>query len=198
MLAIDHAHNLSIDGKEKNAGKYAGGRMICRKYKKLCLVLLISMLFFSQSACSGRVDGNQSQMEVYAIASDVLTTLQRTVVPDTVQPGAETILPYEVSKYEKNGYGKWHYGPGLDYVKRLDLMPPTYNGTSNNASELLRFFTISDIHITDKETPAQAIYFGYKGGTSSAYSPVILYTTHVLDASASLLVMISTMISTTS
>jgi len=186
MLAIDDAHNLSIDGKGKTAGKYACGRRIFRKYSKLCLVLLISTLFFSQSACSGGVEGNQSQMEVYAIASDVLTTLQRTVVPDTVPPGAETILPYEVSKYEKNGYGKWHYGPGLDYVKRLDLMPPTYNGTSNgtsnNASELLRFFTISDIHITDEETPAQAIYFGYKGGTSSAYSPVILYTTHVLDA----------------
>ena len=41
---------------------------------------------------------------------------------------------------------------------------------------------MTDIHITDKESPAQAIYFGYKGGISSAYSPVMLYTTHVLDA----------------
>ncbi len=49
-------------------------------------------------------------------------------------------------------------------------------------TRLLNFFTITDIHITDKESPAQAIYFGYKGGVSSAYSPVMLYTTHVLDA----------------
>ena len=41
---------------------------------------------------------------------------------------------------------------------------------------------MTDIHITDKETPAQVIYLGYKGGISSAYSPVMLYTTHVLDA----------------
>ena len=41
---------------------------------------------------------------------------------------------------------------------------------------------ITDIHISDKESPCQAIYYGYKGGISSGYSPVMLYTTHVLDA----------------
>ena len=62
-------------------------------------------------------------------------------------------------------------------------MPTNYSGASiNNATRLLNFFTITDIHITDKETPAQAIYFGYKGGVSSGYSPIMLYTTHVLDA----------------
>jgi metallophosphoesterase (TIGR03768 family) len=34
----------------------------------------------------------------------------------------------------------------------------------------------------DKETPAQAIYYGYKGSNPSAYSPTMLYTTQVLDA----------------
>ena len=43
---------------------------------------------------------------------------------------------------------------------------------------------MSDIHLTDIQSPAQTIYFGLNGqpGMSSAYSPVILYTTHVLDA----------------
>jgi hypothetical protein len=49
---------------------------------------------------------------------------------------------------------------------------------------------MSDIHITDKESPAQAIYIGWSSlygpssHGSSSYSPVILSTTQVLDAAA--------------
>ena len=141
------------------------------------------MLFFSSSGCSESADVNQSQFEEYSIASDVFTTLQKTVVPVPVQLNAENIYPYEVSKYKQNGYGDWNYGPGIDFVKRLDIMPSNYSGASaNNTSSLLHFFTITDIHITDKESPAQAIYLGYKGGSPSTYSPVMLYSTQVLDA----------------
>jgi metallophosphoesterase (TIGR03768 family) len=118
----------------------------------------------------------------YPIASDVFTTLQKTVAPDSPS-GSEKIRPGEVSKYKQNGYGIWHYGPGIDLVKRLDLMPADYSSASAvKTARLLNFFTITDIHITDKESPAQAIYLGLKDGISSAYSPVMLYTTHVLDA----------------
>jgi metallophosphoesterase (TIGR03768 family) len=44
---------------------------------------------------------------------------------------------------------------------------------------------MSDVHLTDKESPAQAIFYGYEGGplaNSSAYSAIILSTTQVLDA----------------
>ena len=47
---------------------------------------------------------------------------------------------------------------------------------------------MSDVHITDKESPAQLPWFGWSapfgaGGLfSSAYSPINLSTTHVLDA----------------
>lgn len=141
------------------------------------------MLFFSSSGCSESADVNQSQLEEYSIASDVFTTLQKTVVPVPVLLNAENIYPYEVSKYKQNGYGDWNYGPGIDFVKRLDIMPSNYSGASaNNTSSLLHFFTITDIHITDKESPAQAIYLGYKGGSPSTYSPVMLYSTQVLDA----------------
>lgn len=110
------------------------------------------------------------------------TTIQRTVIPDAVPVGAEKIFPYELAKYQQNGYGKWHYGAGLLSEKRLDLMPTAYTGLSTtNDAQLLRFFTMSDIHIADKESPAEAVYLGYKVGTSSAYSGVMLYTTHVLD-----------------
>ena len=121
--------------------------------------------------------------EGYPSVATVPTTLRKTIVPDPIPAGAEAVLPFELSKYEQNGYGKWSYGPGLDSVKRLDLMPAGYRGTSGTSSErLLRFFAITDIHITDVQSPAQAIFIGYKGFLSSAYSGAMMYTHHVLDA----------------
>lgn len=62
-------------------------------------------------------------------------------------------------------------------------MPGTYSGGSvSKALPLVSFFTISDIHITDKESPAQAIYLGLKDGIKSAYSPVMPYTTDAYNA----------------
>ena len=119
----------------------------------------------------------------------VPTTAQRTVVPEPVPDGAPKLLPYELAKYEQNGYGRWSYGPGLAHERRLDLLtaggataPGAAAAGAGSVAPLLRFFTITDIHITDVQSPAQAILFGYKGFLSSAYSGVMLYTHHVLDA----------------
>lgn len=119
----------------------------------------------------------------YPIDDTVVTTLDRTVLPIPVPSDSPTILPYEVSQYSQYGYGNWEFGEGLGYERRLDLLSPSYNITlGTGTAKLLRFFDFTDIHITDKETPAQAIYYGYMGGQSSGYSPVMLSTTHVLDA----------------
>jgi len=119
----------------------------------------------------------------YPIDDTVVTTLDHTVLPIPVPSDSPTILPYEVSQYSQYGYGNWEFGEGLGYERRLDLLSPSYNITSGTGTaKLLRFFDFTDIHITDKETPTQAIYFGYMGGLSSGYSPVMLSTTHVLDA----------------
>ncbi|MGO9772561.1 MAG: TIGR03768 family metallophosphoesterase [Roseiarcus sp.] len=112
---------------------------------------------------------------------DVMTTRQRTLLPHP-KPSLK-IRPDEVEKYAPNGYGAWRYGPGLDYEKRLDLVPASYTGASvKRTARLLRFFTISDIHICDKESPSSAIYLGLKDGVIPGYSPVMLGTTQVLDA----------------
>lgn len=119
----------------------------------------------------------------YPIDSKVGTTLDRTVLPVAVPSTSAIIFPDEVSLYSSNGYGVWEYGEGLGYEKRTDLMPADYfNTQETNSSRLLRFFDMTDIHITDEETPTQGIFFGYKGGQSSGYSPVMLSTTQVLDA----------------
>lgn len=151
-------------------------------WKILKQFLVTGILFMILSGGLTGCDQTDS-VEGYPIASDVFTTLQKTVVPDLIPSDAEEILPYEVSKFEGNGYGRWHFGPGSDSVKRTDIMPKDYDSELvTNTARLLNFFAITDIHITDEESPAQRIYFGYKGGSSSAYSPVMLLSTQLFDA----------------
>ncbi len=112
------------------------------------------------------------------------TTLDRTIVPDEVL-AIPTVKINDPANFAKYGYGSWHYGPGLPCQKRLDLVPAGYDFASvTHASKLLRFFTITDIHITDKESTAQAIFFAPFAGENgiSCYSPLMLYTTQVFNA----------------
>ena len=144
---------------------------------KKIIILVIALCFgLILVAC-------EKQQVSYPIDSTVSTTLESTVIPVPVPTLPVSIFPYELSEYSQYGYGVWQYGGGLGFQRRLDIMPPAYINTSvTNTASLLNFFAMTDIHITDKESPAQGIYFGYKGGLSPAYSPVMLYTTHVLDA----------------
>jgi metallophosphoesterase (TIGR03768 family) len=128
-------------------------------------------------------NNDSKQQASYPIDSTVVTTVDRTVIPVPVPPTSPKLLPTDVSKYSQYGYGIWKFGSGLGFDKRLDIMPPAYTNTSvTNTAKLLNFFVMTDIHISDKESPAQAIFFGYKGWLISGYSPIMLYTTHVLDA----------------
>lgn len=125
----------------------------------------------------------RAQQASYPIDLKVLTTLDRTVTPVPV-PAWPVLLPFEISKFQQYGYGVWKYGEGIGYQKRLDLMPPAYFKTPvTKSAKLLSFFTMTDIHVTDKESPGEAVFFGTPPfNVISAYSPIMLYTTHVLDA----------------
>jgi metallophosphoesterase (TIGR03768 family) len=117
----------------------------------------------------------------YPIEPGIRTTLQRTVLPK--QEPAAAIRVDDVSNYRKSGLGVWSYGPALSHDKRLDLVAPaTVAKPGRHVARLLNFFAITDIHICDKESPSSAIYLGLKNGIPSGYSPVMLDTTHVLDA----------------
>jgi len=107
------------------------------------------------------------------------------VVPGSTPSTAINL--WEISKYDQYGYGNWTYGPGLPHDRRLDIMQATYSGSAvTKKTKLINFFTISDIHITDKESPNQLIYIQRLHPTlpvgASIYSGIMLYTTHVLDA----------------
>jgi metallophosphoesterase (TIGR03768 family) len=94
----------------------------------------------------------------------------------------------QVSMYGTYGYGNWTFGGALPVERRFDLMRPGYSVPESNITKrLLNFFAMTDIHLTDKEAPNQLICLQlqdakFGGGNTSIYSPVMLYTTHVLDA----------------
>lgn len=142
-------------------------------------LIIMSLVLMLNNGCNKNDGGNNNPD-----GSKVYTTIDRTIVPDfaTVIPTVKINNPADFAKY---GYGNWHYGPGVPCQKRIDLMPSGYNYASvTKTSTLLRFFTITDIHITDKESPAQAIFFApyAKQNGISCYSPLMLYSTQVLDA----------------
>jgi metallophosphoesterase (TIGR03768 family) len=145
----------------------------------------------------------------YPIADVIYTTLDRTVNPvghpqgtyPPSQPPFATIYPCQISLYAKNGYGEWDDTPPGFAFARPDMQNPPHIEPSVRdplALTLLTFFTMSDLHICDKESPARTIYYGYQypkpfttnqnpppqlpEGSLPCYSGIILYTTHVLDA----------------
>ncbi len=138
----------------------------------------------------------KSTTPTYPITTEVYTTLDTTIVPDTSVVTGTPLLPCQVSEYAAHGYGAWNPGSGYQFVAPEMTVDTGWPTTTNSwlykpsvpdpaATKLLSFFTMSDVHIADKESPAQCIYYGYELGplaNSSAYSAVILYTTHVLDA----------------
>ncbi len=121
----------------------------------------------------------------YPIFPDVQTTRDRVVSPLSITDTPPYLAIQDVSQYAERGYSSWQWGPG---VVAGPLLPDgTTTVAPTAAATLLNFFTMSDIHITDKESPGQALWGAVGLGSfgkvnTSSYSPIILFTTHVLDA----------------
>ena len=152
------------------------------------------------TGCGG---GNEidSQIVEYPIDSNVVATTNRVLsfpipaqplVPDSGTGLYLSELPL-IQEYSKYGYGDWQFSTeGLQIEPRYDLMPDpdAYSAIAASLTRIQQFanfFAISDIHITDKEAPNQLIYLQqfdpkYSGPNTSIYSPVMMCTTHVLDA----------------
>ncbi len=145
-------------------------------------------LFFllTLSACGGG-SGGTSVVE-WPISSTVYTTVEQQVLPVAIPVSTPLINPKDVPFYAQYGYSAWQTGAGLPVVLRAELAPGR-NPAALPVARLLSFFAMTDIHITDKESPAQVNYFGWNAsygassaGLSSAWSPVVVSTTQVLDA----------------
>jgi metallophosphoesterase (TIGR03768 family) len=136
------------------------------------------------SGCGGR-----SQSEPgYPISFEVYTTRQKAIAPDSITSAPNAISPWDSSQFQENGYGLWHYVPGIDFGKDLRIMPSGYDASSvKNAASLLSFFTMTDTHIYDKESPSQPFYLlmrdmKYPFNSLAGITFTMLYTTHILDA----------------
>lgn len=150
----------------------------------------VAWLSLGSLAYGSGSSNDPSSVAGYPIHSEVYTTLQKTV--QLSRSFSKTIAPQDlqnISEYDSKGYGVWGDGGPLPPVQRTDIMPLGYAlPRGNKPSLLLRFFAITDIHITDKESPSQLIYMqplnehGIEAAVTSVYSPTMLYTTHVLDA----------------
>jgi metallophosphoesterase (TIGR03768 family) len=132
-------------------------------------------------ACSS---GSQAAAQATSVA---YTTAQQQVLPVSLALATPQINPADVQLYEKYGYSSWRLGPGLPSVPRTDLAPAYQGAPVGN--HLLSFFAITDVHMVDKESPAQPLYIGWcapygpaSAGLSAAYAPTFLATPQVLDA----------------
>jgi len=133
-------------------------------------------------------DDASPQAAGWPIAKTVYTTAEQQILPIGLPESTPQISPAKVSLYERFGYSAWRVGAGLSYEKRTELAPGYVNSPS--AARLLSFFAITDIHITDKESPACVLYpawnalFGPTSGglVAGAWTPTFIFTTQVLDA----------------
>ena len=89
------------------------------------------------------------QVVRWPISSQVFTTAQRQVCPVAVPATTPPISPADVAQYATQGYSAWKFGDPLPHVLRAELAP-AYTGTPNVA-RLLFYFSMSDLHIADKE-----------------------------------------------
>ena len=147
---------------------------------KVAILILVLIIQLQLSGCGGGSSGPD-----YPIDSNVSTTVERTITFPEVS-GLSPIELSKISEYVRYGYGNWTFGSGLNVDQRTDLMPTAYIlPAAPKKQKLLSFFTITDIHITDKEAPNQLIYLqqfdSYDAQVVGAYSPVMMYSTQVLD-----------------
>jgi len=147
-----------------------------------------AVAFVSLSSLMSGCGGSSQSEAGYPISSEVYTTRQKAIAPDSITSAPDAISPWDSSQFQQNGYGLWHYVPGIDYGKDLRIMSGGYNVSSvTNAASLLSFFTITDTHIYDKESPSQPFYLLMRDMTFPFNSLpgitfTMLYTTHILDA----------------
>ncbi|GFO55911.1 hypothetical protein GMSM_29180 [Geomonas sp. Red276] len=152
--------------------KYSAGTIAC---------LYLGTL---QTGCGSSTTAATPVMR-WPIAKDVYTTVQQQILPVLIAADLPQLNPRDVRLYSEFGYDAWHVGGGQPHTVWTTIAPDY--GSAPHAARLMSFFTMSDIHISDKESPAQPLYVTWSApfgptANSSAYSAVLLSSTQVLDA----------------
>ena len=172
------------DEKSKRSAEAMGEQFSRRKFLKYSAGSFAAM---SLSSFAFGAVSVLPRVQKYLIRARVTTTLEEMISFPKTLPGLSKQQISEVEQYSSFGYGNWTLGSPLPLMSRMDLMPASYgNAVPTRKAKFINFFTFSDIHITDKEAPNQLIHFQqaerFAYNNTSIYSPVMMYTTHVLDA----------------
>ncbi len=125
-------------------------------------------------------EDNTRESAKYEILSDVKTTLTETLIPNEYSD--PNILITDLDKVLKSGYGTLEVKAGEAHILDKSLLkdPDSYTEATERKS-LLFFPQITDIHLTDVQSPMRAVY-GYVSHNGSAYRPQSIYSTHVLHS----------------
>lgn len=177
---------MSKNSESKNSAPGSENHSVSLTRRTFLKCTLIALPVTSLSFGKSFAVGLPSSVPGYPIASEVFTTLQHRILPGA-KP-AQHISLCQVEEFTKYGYGTWTLGAPIAAEVRTDLLPATQDAVvRSRKGKLLSFFTISDVHITDKEAPNQMIHTGQQvesmmAISASLYSPVMMCSTQVLDA----------------
>ena len=153
-------------------------------WKIIAMLLLASGI----AACGGGGSGGG----IPPNGGDVITDLVRvkgTTAEKTVEPGrklsSSTLDPSDPETLLNHGYGSWSYAGGASHIRRSLIPGESLPASpSQGRRALLRFFAITDVHITDMRSPAQFLDYSIsitKSGLTF-YAPSIPYSTQFFDA----------------
>jgi metallophosphoesterase (TIGR03768 family) len=171
-----------------NRPRGAQARRDKRPNRRAFLQSSTAVLAAASIGATGTPPASANGARRYPIETPAVTSRERMLAfPESRSPGLAKTELNQVPRYAEFGYGEWSYGAGLPVVDRLDLMPRGHAGTEGaGTTRLLRFFSFTDVHITDEEAPNQLMLFQqiepHAAANTSIYSPVMLYSTQVLDA----------------
>lgn len=175
------------EGNWNGAGPGMGGEITRREFLKYSAGAFAAVSLSSLTFGCGGGGGGGAQPSVYPIDATVVKTTGRMLAFSTTVNGLTPPELPKLAQYGTFGYGNWTFGGALPVVPRNDIMPGNYsNPTPTRIKKFVNFFAFTDIHITDKEAPNQLMYLQQHEPASynntSIYSPVMMFTTHVLDA----------------
>lgn len=192
---MKRAHPQSSSTSFKNGADTRGTELDRRQFVKYSFGIAAGLSTVTFSTACG---GSSNPLSSYPIDGRKVkkTTEQMLAFDFKAPPIAERkspdgLHPTEMSQlqdFDKFGYGRYRLAGGLPVVPRYDLMANAGNyAAPAKRKRLANFFAMTDIHITDKEAPNQLIYIqqadsAFGGEMTSIYSPVMMYTTQVLDA----------------
>lgn len=110
-----------------------------------------------------------------------VTTLTKSLKPRDYWK-SNKITPIDVTLFKEKGYGILDDAPGEPHLQMLQRVSPDYKATPFYRRSLIMFPHITDIHITDIESPVRALYGLVTVGEMSAYRSNSIYSGHVLNA----------------